>query len=68
MIFVAPRWLIVTEEGEQAALLQLSARCLYQERAPSARSDQTIDLLEEILRQDDMRPLCAHIYPTSIVT
>jgi hypothetical protein len=54
MVLFLPRRLFITQKRKQAATMQFSARGFDEKGAAAARSDDQVDLLDQILGQNDM--------------
>jgi hypothetical protein len=50
MIGVDPRRLIIVQEAKKATTLQLSTGRLYQEGAPSTRTNDRVNFFNQVLR------------------
>src|SRR5260370_36936144 len=66
MILVLPDGLLAAEHLQQVSALYLAPRQLRQKRTPAPRSNDPIDLANQILRKHDVCSPCCHRCPTPL--
>jgi hypothetical protein len=65
MILILPRWLSVLQKPQYSSPPNLIAGGLHQKGTPSARTYKRVNFSNQIIRQQDVRSMCAlvaHIF------
>jgi|GEM_PF-6588939 len=68
MIFFPPGRLRAVQILKQLSAAQFCARGLHEKSTAAARTDESVDLTDEVFRKKNVYSLCAHIMPTNNVT